>query len=96
MNISSTYIDTSKILQNKTNLKNKDLNQLKQSCDNFESEILKFYMKNALKQENSLFPKMPGEKIYQSMKNEQLSKEVSGHFGYSQLLFNYLKEKNNL
>jgi len=95
MNISSNYVDIANLNQ-KPDLKTKNLEKLKESCDNFESEILNFYMKSALKQENKLFPKSPGEEIYKSMQQEQLSKEVSGNFGYSELLFNYLKDKNNL
>ena len=71
----------------------KNLKKLKQSCDAFESEILNFYLKEALNQKNSIFPETPGEKIYKAMYIENLSKVVSGHFGYSELLFNYLKEK---
>ena len=77
-------IDISK----KTNLK-----KLKQDCDAFESEILNFFLKEALEEKNSLFPETPGEKIYKSMYIENLSKSLSGNFGYSELLFNYLKEK---
>jgi len=67
--------------------------KLKKVCDDFESEILNFYIKEALNSDNSLFPKSPGEKIYESMYQEALSKELSGNFGYSELLFNYLKER---
>jgi Rod binding domain-containing protein len=73
--------------------KKENLKQLKQSCDDFESEILNFYLKDALSSKNSLFPETPGEKIYKSMYQEQLSKDLSGNFGYSKLLFNYLKKK---
>jgi len=76
--------------------KTENLKKLKQSCDNFESEILNFFLKEGLKQDNALFPKSPGEDIYHSMQTEQLSKDLSGGFGYSKLLFNYLKDKNNL
>jgi len=96
MQIASNYIDVTKALQNKIDIKAKNLEKLKDSCDNFESEILNFYMKSALKQENTLFPKSPGEKIYEAMRQEQISQQVSGNFGYSELLFNYLKDKNNL
>jgi len=78
----------------KINLSNtKDLKKLKQNCDAFESEILKFYLKDALKKEDSLFPTSAGEKIYQSMYQDELAKNLSGGFGYSKLLFNYLKDK---
>ena len=71
----------------------KNLKKLKQVCNDFESEILNFYIKEALNSKNELFPESPGEKIYKSMYQEELSKTLSGNFGYSKLLFNYLKEK---
>ncbi len=71
----------------------KNLKKLKQVCDDFESEILNFYIKEALNSKNELFPESPGEKIYKSMYQEELSKTLSGNFGYSKLLFNYLKNK---
>ncbi len=73
--------------------KEAEYKQLKKECDAFESEILNFYLKEALDSKNSLFPKAPGEEIYKSMYEETLSKNLSGNFGYSQLLFNYLKNK---
>jgi flagellar protein FlgJ len=79
-------------IHHQINLKEKNLKKLKQSCDAFESEILNFFLKQALKEESKLFPETPGEKIYKSMQIEQLSKQLSGNFGYSELLFNYLKK----
>jgi len=76
--------------------KTENLKKLKQSCDDFESEILNFFLKEGLKKENNLFPKSAGEDIYNSMQQQQLSKDLSGGFGYSKLLFDYLKEENNL
>jgi len=76
--------------------KTENLKKLKQSCDNFESEILNFFLKEGLKKDNALFPKSAGEDIYNSMQQQELSKQLSGSFGYSKLLFNYLKEQNNL
>jgi len=73
--------------------KTDNLKKLKQACDDFESEILNFYLKEALNSKNDLFPENPGEKIYKSMYREELSKSLSGNFGYSKLLFDYLKEK---
>jgi len=72
---------------------NDRLQKLKKVCDDFESEILNFYLKEALNTNESIFPKSPGEKIYRSMYKETLSKHISGGFGYSELLFNYLKDK---
>jgi Rod binding domain-containing protein len=75
--------------------KNENLKKLKQSCNDFESEILRFYLKSALKEDNSLFPKSAGSGIYKSMYEQEVSKELSGGFGYSKLLFAYLKNKMN-
>jgi Rod binding domain-containing protein len=90
-------IDNSMItlgMYNKVDIsKTENLKKLKESCDSFESEILNFYLKEGLKQDNTLFPKSAGEDIYHSMEVEQLSKELSGGFGYSKLLFDYLKTK---
>jgi hypothetical protein len=44
----------------------------------------------SVKGEDTLYPKDPGRDIYRSMMNEERSKELSGHFGYSELLFDYL------
>ena len=76
--------------------KTNNLQKLKQSCDDFESEILKHFLKDSLKKESVLYPKSAGEEIYDSMQKDQLSKSISGGFGYSKLLFNYLKEQSNL
>ena len=72
---------------------NPKLQKLKKVCDEFESEILKFYLKEALNSKNTLFPKSEGEEIYKSMYQEALSKELSGNFGYSELLYNFLKNR---
>jgi len=81
------------IYHSHTSTKQEKLEKLKKLCNDFESEILKFYLKEALDTKNKLFPKSPGEDIYKSMYQETLSKELSGHFGYSEILFNYLKNK---
>jgi flagellar protein FlgJ len=81
---------------NKIDINKSNLQKLKTSCDNFESELLKHFLKDALKEDNSLYPKSAGENIYKSMQTEQYAKSLSGDFGYSKLLFNYLKEKQHL
>ncbi|WP_163555712.1 hypothetical protein [Helicobacter suis] len=72
--------------------KNND-EQLKVQTDAFESLLLKFMLDTALKLDNPLYPKQPGSEIYQSMYKESLSNQLSGHFGYSELLFNFLKDQ---
>ncbi|WP_457563880.1 rod-binding protein [Caminibacter pacificus] len=81
------------LLHKHSESKSQTLKELKKVCDDFESEILNFFLKEAMDSTNALFPESPGEKIYKSMYQEQLSKELSGNFGYSKLLFDYLKEK---
>jgi len=80
-------------INNLTHIQNPKLQKLKQLCNDFESEILNFYLKEALNSKNSLFPKSPGEDIYKSMYEETLSKNLSGNFGYSELLYNFLKQR---
>ncbi len=67
--------------------------KLKEQTDSFESLILKQMLDMTIPKENSLFGKATGSHIYQSMYNDTLSKELTGGFGYSELLYNFLKEK---
>ena len=93
-------LDTSAILSmnvnNKVNeLKNLDANDkaLKQKTDEFEAIFLKILLDEAIKREDPLYPKEAGKDIYNSMYNDMLSKELAGGFGFSELLFNYLKDR---
>ena len=69
---------------------------LKEQTDAFESVILKMLMDNAMKNQEDLFSsqKDPGDKIYKSMYREELAKASAGGFGFSQMLFDYLSQKN--
>ncbi len=69
--------------------------KLKESTDAFESFLVKKVLDISLKQENSIFGKDAGDKIYNSMYNDTMSKSLSGGFGFSKLLFNFLKEQQN-
>ena len=66
--------------------------KLKEQTDAFESYLLKQVLDISLKSENTLFGKDAGDKIYHSMYNDTMSKSLSGGLGFSELLFNYLKE----
>lgn len=68
--------------------------KLKEQTDQFEAFLIKKILDISLTQENSLFGKDAGDKIYQSMYNDTMSKALSGGMGYSELLFNFLKEQN--
>lgn len=71
----------------------KEPDKLKEQTDAFEAIILKMILDKAIGSEDPLLPKDPGRKIYRSMQNEEISKELSGAFGYSELLYNFLSEK---
>ena len=69
--------------------------KLKEQTDAFEAIILKMLLDRSIQAKDPLLPKDPGRDIYRSMMNEERSKQLSGAFGYSELLFNYLVEKNS-
>ena len=77
-----------------SSLSTEDSVKLKEQTDAFESFLLKQVLDISLKNENKLFGKDPGDKIYQSMYNDTMSKSLSGGMGFSELLFNYLKENS--
>lgn len=66
---------------------------LKEQTDAFEAFLIKEVLDVSIKSENELFPKDAGDKIYSSMYNDTMSRALSGGLGFSELLFNYLKER---
>lgn len=91
MQINTTIYN--KPIQN-INLNSDDI-KLREQTDSFEALILKVLLDTSLNMENSLYPKEAGNEIYQSMYKDSISQSLSGSFGYSDLLFNYLKELQN-
>ncbi len=87
------YLNINKYQQPLPTPDSKKRDKLKEQTDAFEAIILKMVLDKAISAEDPLLPKDPGRKIYRSMQNEQLSKELSGSFGYSELLYNFLTEK---
>ncbi len=73
-----------------------DASKLREQTDAFESIILKMIMDNAMKDEKNLFSQQndPGDKIYKSMYRDELAKASAGGFGFSQMLFDFLSQKN--
>lgn len=69
-----------------------DKAQLKEQTDAFESIILKQLLDTSMKDENTLFGKDPGDKIYNSMYRDEISKVGAGSLGISQMLFDYLAD----
>ncbi len=76
-------------------LKNADRKQLQEKANNFEALIIKQMLDIAMQHEDALFggEDTAGSHIYRSMYHESISDQVSGGFGYSELLFNHLQEK---
>jgi Rod binding domain-containing protein len=65
---------------------------LKEQTDKFEAFFIKKVLDISLKNENQLFEKDAGGKIYNSMYNDAMSNSLTGKFGFSELLFDFLKE----
>ena len=72
-----------------------DNDKLREQTDAFESVILKMLMDNAMKDEKNIFSQSndPGDKIYKSMYREELAKASAGGFGFSEMLYDYLSQK---
>ena len=73
---------------------NKDVDDkaLHAQTDKFEALLLKTLLDTSMKDEDPLYGKSPGDKIYKSMYRDQIAEVSSGGFGLSELLFNFLKE----
>ncbi|MDD3466339.1 MAG: rod-binding protein [Campylobacterales bacterium] len=71
----------------------KDDAALKEKTDGFEAVIVKQMLDIALDEKYSLFPDSAGKDIYKSMYTDTLSNSLAGKFGYSDMLFNFLKER---
>ncbi len=87
------YLNINEYQQPLPNLSEKRNDKLKEQTDAFEAIIIKMLLDKAISAEDPLLPKDPGREIYRSMQNDQISKELSGAFGYSELLYRFLTEK---
>ena len=72
--------------------KNSSDEKLREQTDAFEAILLKFMLDTSLNLDSPLYPKQPGADIYQSMYKDTLANHLSGGFGYSQMLFDWLKD----
>lgn len=66
--------------------------RLKEQTDKFEAFFIKKVLDISLKNDNKLFEKDAGDKIYNSMYNDAMSNSLTGKFGFSEMLFSFLKE----
>lgn len=89
-------LDHSLSLMNTYNPKSVDTTndvRLREQTDKFEAFLIKQILDIGMQNNNELFPKDAGEKIYNSMYNDAISTKMSGGFGFSEMLFNFLKEQ---
>ena len=101
MEISSSFLDINTIkphsYDNINNIKNQNTKTdkaLKSACDSFESFFMNQILEISLKSSN-MAGSGTGSKIVQSMYTDALSQESAGSLGVSELLYQYLSEKNN-
>lgn len=68
---------------------------LKEQTDAFEAFLVKEILDIALKDDDksTLFPKTAGSDIYKSMYNDTMSNALSGGLGFSDLLYDFLKQR---
>lgn len=66
---------------------------LREQTDAFEAFLIKSILDVSLSNKVSLFGKDASDEIYRSMYNDAMSKALGGGMGFSELLFNYLKER---
>ena len=73
-----------------------EASKIREKTDQFEAIILKMLLDESNKNEKNIFTENdPGDDIYKSMYNDELAKSSAGGFGFSQMLFDHLMERNN-
>lgn len=83
-----------KIASNNTNdASSIDKKALKEQTDAFEAFFIKTILDIAISTENPLFGKDAGDQIYNSMYNDTMSQALSGGFGFSNLLYDFLLQR---
>lgn len=91
LGLNANKTDLNKLNQDVKTAKN--LAVLKEKSDDFEAIVLKTLLDISLKEpKQSIFGKSVGSGIYRSMYHDSLSKQLAGGFGYSELLFEFLKK----
>ena len=70
-----------------------DTKALREQTDAFESFFVKMVLDIAIKTENPLFGKDAGDEIYVSMYRQTMSEALSGGFGFSDMIYDYLLER---
>jgi len=88
--VALSYVNSVKTPDSLANLDDKKLRGV---TDKFEAFFIKKILDVSLKHDNSLYSKDAGDKIYNSMYNDAISSAMGGKFGFSQMLYDFLKER---
>ena len=67
--------------------------KLKEQTDKFEALFIKQMLDQAMKAKSGLMPKGVGSSLYTSMYTQTLSDHMAGKVGFSEMLYNYLKNQ---
>ena len=70
-----------------------DTKALREQTDAFESFFVKMVLDIAIKTENPLFGKDAGDEIHGSMYRQTMSEALSGGFGFTDMIYDYLLER---
>lgn len=70
-----------------------DTKALREQTDAFESFFVKMVLDISIKSENSLFGKDAATEIYHSMYTDTMSRALSGGFGFSDMIYDFLMER---
>lgn len=70
-----------------------DTKALREQTDAFESFFVKMVLDIAIKTENPLFGKDAGDEIYGSIYRQTMSEALSGGFGFSDMIYDFLLER---
>jgi len=74
-----------------------DDEKLKEACDQFEAIFINMFMQNIrnAQGEGGIIPKGQGEKMFEGMLDEEMSKEMakSGGFGISKVMYDQLSKQ---
>lgn len=81
------------IANNSNSASSIDKKALKEQTDAFEAFFIKTILDIAISTQNPLFGKDASDQIYNSMYNDTMSQALSGGFGFSNLLYDFLLQR---
>ena len=81
------------IANNSNSASSIDKKALKEQTDAFEAFFIKTILDIAISTQNPLFGKDASDQIYNSLYNDTMSQALSGGFGFSNLLYDFLLQR---